>query len=136
MAEQEKQSVEEKQEKKALKEKEEKKSFEELFNKKERLKVIKQGILNHLSRVEESKRDTIADKLRDLPIDENPYEVYRGGKSRKVLANPTNEEINYCLIYLKGKDLITYDEKRKTWKLSTTIRKKKKGQTLDNFLNG
>ena len=116
---------------------EEKKSFEELFNKKERLKAIKQGILSYLYRVGESRREVIAEKLRDLQMDENPYEIfYQGGKSRKVLVSPTKEEINYCLSYLRGKNLIENDEKRKMWIMKAKSGTKKKGQTLDNFLNG
>ena len=114
----------------------EKKPYEEMYNKKERLKVIKQGILNYLNRVGESQRETIATKIHDLQMDEDPYEVfYRGGKSRKVLVHPTNEEINYCLNFLKGKGLIEYDESSKRWVLTGEEGKKKKGQTLDDFLN-
>lgn len=109
-------------------------AFEELFNKKERLKVIKQAILTHLNRTEESKRDTIVNKLHDIQIDENPYEVYRGGTSRQILVQPTNEEITYCLNYLKDKGLIIYHEARKIWILTTMTGEKKKIPTLDDFL--
>ncbi len=111
----------------------EKKSFEELFNKRERLKVIKQGILSYLSRVGDSQRQTIAEKLNDLQIAENPYELYRGGNSKKVLLTPTNEEISYCLNYLKANELIDFDEKRKRWLIKPKDEAKKK-ITLDNFL--
>ncbi|MFX1293941.1 MAG: hypothetical protein ACFFD2_03640 [Promethearchaeota archaeon] len=112
----------------------EKKSYKEMFNKKERLKVIKQGILNYLNRVRESQREKIAIKLYNLQIDENPYEVfYRGGESRKVLVHPTNEEINYCLNFLKGKGLIIYNEKLKRWIIKGEEGTRKKGQTLDEF---
>jgi hypothetical protein len=126
MAEQEKKTMVEE-------EKQEKKSFEELFNKRERLKVIKQGILSYLTRVGDSQRQTISDKLNDLQIAENPYELYRGGNSKKVLLNPTNEEIGYCLNYLKNNELIDFDEKRKRWLIKPQSEAKKK-MTLDNFL--
>lgn len=126
MAEQEKKTM-------AEDEKQEKKSFEELFNKRERLKVIKQGILSYLSRVGDSQRQTIVDKLADLQIAENPYELYRGGNSKKVLLNPTSEEIGYCLNYLKNNDQIDFDEKRKRWFIKPQLEAKKK-MTLDNFL--
>ena len=111
----------------------EKKSFEELFNKRERLKVIKQGILSYLSRVGDSQRQTISEKLSDLQIAENPYELYRGGTSKKVLLSPTTEEIAYCLNYLKANELIDFDEKRKRWLIKPQSEAKKK-MTLDNFL--
>jgi len=112
----------------------EKKSFEELFNKRERLKVIKQGILSYLNRVSESQRQTIVDKLHELQIDENPYERYRGENSRKVLLNPSNEEISYCLNYLKTNELIDFDETRKRWLIKPKDDKKRKKSTLDDFL--
>lgn len=112
----------------------EKKSFEELFNKRERLKIIKQGILSYLNRVLESQRQTVTDKLRELQIDENPYERYRGGNSRKVLLNPTNEEISYCLNYLKANELIDFDESRKRWLIKPQDDIKKRKATLDDFL--
>jgi hypothetical protein len=118
-----------------LEEKENKKlSFEAKYNKKERLRVIKQGILNYLSRVGQSQRGLIADKLTDLKIWENPYEVYTGGKSKQVLVQPIPEEITYCLNYLKDKTLLTYDEKRKIWIMTSELEKKRKGPTLDDFL--
>ncbi|HUX99441.1 MAG TPA: hypothetical protein VMV49_07810 [Candidatus Deferrimicrobium sp.] len=118
-----------------LEEKEQQKiSFEVKYNKKERLRVIKQGILNYLSRVGQSQRGLIADKLTDLKIWENPYEVYTGGKSKQILVQPTPEEITYCLNYLKEKTLLTYDEKRKIWIMTSELGKKKKGPTLDDFL--
>ena len=114
----------------------EKKSYEDMFNKKERLKVIKQGILNYLYQVGDAGRERISIKIQDLQMDENPYEVfYRGGKSRKVLVHPTNEEVNYCLNFLKGKDLIEYNERRKVWINKAEKGKRKKGQTLDSFLD-
>jgi len=112
----------------------EKKSFEELFNKRERLKIIKQGILSYLNRVSESQRQIITEKMNELQIDENPYERYRGGNSRKVLLDPTNEEISYCLNYLKANDLIDFDEKRKRWLIKPEDNIKKKKPTLDDFL--
>lgn len=112
----------------------EKKSFEELFNKRERLKVIKQGILSYLNRVLESQRQTITEKLHELQIDENPYERYRGGNSRKVQLNPSNEEISYCLNYLKANQLIDFDEERKRWLIKPKDGKKRKKPTLDDFL--
>ncbi len=106
-----------------------------MFNKKERLKTIKQGILKYLYNVGESNRDRIAAKIQDLQMYENPYEVFsRGGKSRTILVHPTNEEVNYCLNFLKGKDLIEYNDRRKLWILKDDRGKKKKGQTLDSFL--
>lgn len=113
----------------------EKKSFEELYNKKARLNVIKQGILLYLNHVEKGERDKIVSKLSDLQIDENPYEVYRGGKSKQVLVQPTPEEITYCLNYLKDKELITYDEHRKIWIITAAEGKKKKGPTLEDFFD-
>ena len=115
-------------------ENEEKKSFEELYNKKARLNVIKQGILTYLNRVGQSKREMIATKIHELKIDEKPYQVYRGGTSRKVPVHPTNEEISYCLNYLKDKELITYDESRKMWITLDPAGQKKKGSTLEDFL--
>jgi site-specific recombinase XerD len=117
-------------------EQEKKTSYEEMFNKKERLKIIKKGILNYLYSVGEANRDRIAAKIQDLQIYQDPYEVFsRGGKSRKMLVNPTNEEVNYCLNFLKKHDLIEYNERRKLWILKDDRAKKKKGQTLDNFLS-
>ncbi|MHA1651209.1 MAG: hypothetical protein ACTSYB_13530 [Candidatus Helarchaeota archaeon] len=113
-----------------------KKTYEEMFNKKERLKVIKQGILNFLNRVGESRRDLIENKLHDLLMDQNPYDVfYRGAKSRKILVNPTKDEINYCLNYLKRKNLIEYNEQRKIWMISGAEERKKKRPTLEKFFN-
>ena len=110
------------------------KAFEEMYNKKKRLEVIKRAILTHLNRVEQSRRDSIVGKLRDIQMDENPYEVYRGGTSRQILIQPTIEEITYCLNYLKDKGLISYNEGRKIWISTSSEGDKKKGPTLDDFL--
>ncbi|NVM55144.1 MAG: hypothetical protein HWN66_15670 [Candidatus Helarchaeota archaeon] len=113
----------------------EKQPYEELFNKKARLNVIKQGILSYLNSVEESRRDTISRKINDLKIEENPYEVYRGGESKKILVQPTNDEITYCLNFLKDKGLIDYEENRKIWINTAKEGAQKKIPTLDDFLN-
>ncbi|MHA1424514.1 MAG: hypothetical protein ACTSQI_00840 [Candidatus Helarchaeota archaeon] len=113
----------------------EKKSYEEVFNKKERLKIIKQGILKYLHQVGESNRDRIAMKVQNLQMIENPYEVFsRGGISREVLVHPSNDEVNYCLNFLKRKGLIEYNELRKLWIIKDDHNKRKKGHTLDIFL--
>ena len=116
-------------------EKKEKKPFEEVYNRKERLKAIKRGILNYLSKAGERNRIRIEAKLSSLKMWEDPYIIYRGGKSKKVLVQPSKEEITYCLNYLKNKNQITYDEKRELWIIIDKTGEKKKRITLDDFLS-
>ncbi len=114
----------------------EKRSYEEMYNKKERLKVIKQGILNYLYQVGKTQRERIDAKLQDLEIYENPYKVFSFGvKSKKVPVHATSDEITYCLNFLKGKGLIEYDESIKRWVLLKHEDSKKKGLTLESYFN-
>ncbi|MHA1266999.1 MAG: hypothetical protein ACTSRS_17305 [Candidatus Helarchaeota archaeon] len=112
----------------------EKRSFEELYNKKARLEVIKKAILSYLTRVGESKRGMIQNKIHELKIYKNPYLVYRGGVSKEITFIPSKEEISYCLSYLKEKELITYDEARKMWIIKDSDAWQKHKRTLDEFL--
>lgn len=92
-----------------------KKPHEMAYNIRARFDTIKQGILLFLEFIREAEWETIASKLQDLEMDENPYEAYQGGTSRQVPVRPTDEEITDCLNYLRDKGHIVYDEQHRKW---------------------
>lgn len=110
-------------------------SPEEIYNRRIRLDTVKKAILAFLHRVGESKRERITQKLRDLKIAENPYAVFRGGSSQQILFTPTNEEVTYCLNFLKSKkNLLLFDEDRKVWIYHDMQEPQKKKATLEDYL--